>query len=348
MDDSSSYHTTHTTVSIMIKVSSNTKEHPGCVSLACEASVEFDESWSWWCLLRAERNSFTVAEHMDVRWSSLADGTFSSKSWYFILSHRRWSDLLCCRRCLHDHPHQTLEKEMLQCTPQLVQTVAKEIMKVESSKQIGSQTCCSVTIDSKCHLVAPAVSTDDCPVIQEDAHRRLSEEEQRTLDLATEEERETARNMVSRLHVELGPSDPRGTMDSLRRKHAQRLIITTAKKFSCSACEDSQRRRLRPVTARVLHELGTCLQVDQFEWRHPVLNLHVLGTITVDAGSRAASVTIHRVMDTEHGLGNVTDEYSVESLGQELWQTRCCQNRSRRSFLRSRISTWSGCQEYTP
>ena len=32
-----------------------------------------------------------------------------------------------------------------------------------------------------------------------------------------------------------------------------------------------------------------------------VLNLHVLGTIMVDAGSRAASVTIQRVMDTEHG-----------------------------------------------
>ena len=59
------------------------------------------------------------------------------------------------------------------------------------------------------------------------------------------------------------------------------------------------------MAARVLHEPGTCLQVDQFEWRHPVLNLHVLGTIMVDAGSRAASVTIHRVIDVEHGLGNV-------------------------------------------
>ena len=95
-------------------------------------------------------------------------------------------------------------------------------------------------------------------------------------------------------------------IDSLRRKHAHRLIIAVAKKFSCSACEESHRRRLRPVAARVLHEPGTCLQVDQFEWKHPVLSLHVLGTIMVDAGSRAASVTIHRVMDAEHGLGNVT------------------------------------------
>ena len=101
-----------------------------------------------------------------------------------------------------------LEKETLRYAPQLVKTVAKEIMRVESSTQIRSQTWCSVTIDSKNHLVVPVVSTDDYPVIQGDAHRRLSKEEQEALDLATEEERETARTIVSRLHVELGHSDP--------------------------------------------------------------------------------------------------------------------------------------------
>ena len=142
------------------------------------------------------------------QWGSFADGMLSSKSWYFFCSHRRWSDLLWSRRCLHDHSHKTLEKEALQYTPQFVKTVAKEIMRVESSKQIRSQTRCSVTRDSKNHLVAPVVSTDDYLVIQEDAHRRLSQEEQQALDLASEEERETGRTMVSHLHVELGYSDP--------------------------------------------------------------------------------------------------------------------------------------------
>ena len=72
------------------------------------------------------------------QWGNLADGSLSSKSWYVVCSHRRWSDLLCSRRRLHDHPHQTLEKETLQYTPQLVKTVVKEIIKVESSKQILS------------------------------------------------------------------------------------------------------------------------------------------------------------------------------------------------------------------
>ena len=145
---------------------------------------------------------------------------------------------------------------------------------------------------------------------------------------------------MSRVHVELGLSDPRGMIDSLRRKHAI-LIIAAARKFSCSAFEESQRRRLRPVAARGYHELGTCLQVDHFEWAYPVL----------DAGSRAASVTIHRVMDVEHGLGNATGEIMLATLlnhwGKYYGTPENCQNRNRRSFARSRISTWSGCQEHT-
>ena len=142
--------------------------------------------------------------------------------------------------------------------------------------------------------------------------------------------------MVSRLHVELGQNDPRGMINSLRRKHAHRLIIATVIRFSCSACEESQRRRLHPVAARVLHETGTCLQVDQFEWKHPVLNLPVLGTIVVDAGSRAASVTIRRVMDTEHGLDNVTGEIMLntllKSLDQAPWQANTVRTDLERAF----------------
>ena len=39
-------------------------------------------------------------------------------------------------------------------------------------------------------------------------------------------------------------------IDTLLRKHAHRLIIATGKKSSCSASEESQRRRLHPVAAR--------------------------------------------------------------------------------------------------
>ena len=45
-----------------------------------------------------------------------------------------------------------------------------------------------------------------------------------------------------------------------------------------------------------------------------MLNLHVLGTIMVDAGRRAASETIPRTIDTEHGVVNVTGETMLNTL----------------------------------
>ena len=40
----------------------------------------------------------------------------------------------------------------------------------------------------------------------------------------------------------------------------------------------------------------------------------MLGTIVVDAGSRAAAVVIHQVMYKEHGLGNVKCEIMLRTM----------------------------------
>ena len=116
--------TQRTTVSIKIKVSSSTNEHLGGVFLACEADwcqLVLKQMWSSTSLGRAGvfselKEQFHSGRTPGCQWSSLADGTLSSKSWYFICSQRRWSELLCSGRCLHDHSHQTLEKETSQHT----------------------------------------------------------------------------------------------------------------------------------------------------------------------------------------------------------------------------------------
>ena len=46
------------------------------------------------------KEQFRSGRTPGCQWGSLADGTLSSKSRYFICSHRRWLDLLCSRRCL--------------------------------------------------------------------------------------------------------------------------------------------------------------------------------------------------------------------------------------------------------
>ena len=91
-----------------------------------------------------------------------------------------------------------------------------------------------------------------------------------------------------------------------------------------------------------------CVQDDHIQWTHPVLNLHVLGTVTVDAGSDAASVTIERVMDTEHGLDNVTGDIMLNTLLNHWIKHSGKPNIiiTDPQGVRSRASTWSCCQEY--
>ena len=126
--------------------------------------------------------------------------------------------------------------------------------------------------------------------------------------------------MVYRLHMELDHADPRRTIDSHPRKHAHRLIIATAKRFSCNAREESLKRRLHPVAARVLHVSGTYLLVDQFERKH----------CAVPARGRNNKETWTRNRD-----GEIYVEYTTEPLDQVPWQTKHYQNGSSRSLLRS-------------
>ena len=103
----------------------------------CEAILE--QMWGSTSLCRGGvfselKEQFHSGRTPGCQWTASSTECFLQNPWFFICSHRRWSDLLCYRRCLHDHSHQTLEKETLRYTPQLVNTVAKEIRRVESSK----------------------------------------------------------------------------------------------------------------------------------------------------------------------------------------------------------------------
>ena len=145
------------------------------------------------------------------QWGAFAGGSLSSKSWYVICAHRRWSDLLRSRRCL-----QTPEKEMLQYIPQLIKTVEKEIMKVESSRQVHSVVCCSMMVDTARVELNTWWHQHYRQNIRPPS-KVLTVESRRTalLGLASEEERETTKTRVPRVRVEIG-SDPRGLNDSLR------------------------------------------------------------------------------------------------------------------------------------
>ena len=58
--------------------------------------------------------------------------------------------------------------------------------------------------------------------------------------------------------------------------------------------------------------------MDNFYWKHPLKEVHVKGTLLVDASSRAAVVRIWRTAPRQELLGNVSASEARQML-QESW-----------------------------
>ena len=69
------------------------------------------------------------------------------------------------------------------------------------------------------------------------------------MECTLSEEREVCDALVHRLHRELGHSDTRGMVDSLRQNRAHPTVLAAAKLMQCTACQESARMlsRLCPV-----------------------------------------------------------------------------------------------------
>ena len=74
----------------------------------------------------------------------------------------------------------------------------------------------------------------------------------------------------------------------------------------------------RPVTSGKVMEPGAVLQMDNFYWKHPLKEVHVKGTLFVDASSRAAVIPIWRTAPRQELLGNVSASEARQML-QESW-----------------------------
>ena len=122
--------------------------------------------------------------------------------------------------------------------------------------------------------------------------RPLTETEKNAWNALSLVEREVCDALVHRLHRELGHSDIRGMVDSIRQNRAHPAVLAAAKLMHCTACQESARMLTRLVTSGKVMEPGAGLQMDNFYWKHPLKEVHVKGTLLVDASSRAAVVRI--------------------------------------------------------
>ena len=169
-------------------------------------------------------------------------------------------------------------------------------------------------------------ATETVPVVEEhpivpettEPWRPLTETEKNAWNALSPEEREVCDALVHRLHRELGHSDIRGMVDSLRQNRAHPTVLAAAKLMHCTACQESARMLSRPVTSGKVMEPGAVLQMDNFYWKHTMKEVHVKGTLLVDASSRAAVVWIWRTAPRQELLGNVSASEARRML-QESW-----------------------------
>ena len=101
----------------------------------------------------------------------------------------------------------------------------------------------------------PAMPTETEP------WRPMTEAEKTAWDALSPEEREVCDALVHRLHRELGHSDIRGMVDSLRQHHAHPTVLAAAKLMQCTACQESARLKSRPVSSGKIMEPGAVLQM---------------------------------------------------------------------------------------
>ena len=148
--------------------------------------------------------------------------------------------------------------------------------------------------------------------------RPLTENEKFAWNALSSSDKEVCDALVHRLHRELGHSHIRGMVDSLRQNRAHPTVLAAAKLMHCTACQESARMLSRPGTSGKVMEPGAVLQMDNFCWKHPTKEVHVRGTLLVDASSRATVIRIWKTEPRQELLGNVSSLETRKML-QESW-----------------------------
>ena len=107
--------------------------------------------------------------------------------------------------------------------------------------------------DEEEHPIVPnrmeSSNLEEHPVVPErtEPWRPLTENEKIAWNALSPEEKEVCDALVHRLHRELGHSDIRGMVDSLRQNRAHQTVLAAAKLMHCTACQESARMLSRPV-----------------------------------------------------------------------------------------------------
>ena len=126
--------------------------------------------------------------------------------------------------------------------------------------------------------------------------------------------------LVHRLHRELGHSDIRGMVgQSCVKIVLIKQCWQPPKLMHCTACQESARMFISSCDQwKRSWSLEQSLQMDNFYWKHPLKEVHVKGTLLVDASSRAGC---------DSDLANSTSSGTSWKMCQLRKQDKCFRNR---------------------
>ena len=180
---------------------------------------------------------------------------------------RSVADLLVSRSCNDTHWHRTVEgmfppaASLSQLCRRLMPIVLRRPALMELAELVAGATV--KRRDSPRRGGASDCARHDGNV------KVLIENEKNAWNALSPLEKEVCDALVHRLHRELGHSDIRGMVDSLRQNRAHPTVLAAAKLMHCTACQESARMLSRPVTSGKVMENGAVLQMDNFYWKHP-------------------------------------------------------------------------------
>ena len=255
---------------------------------------------------------------------------FAEGGWRVLTSMRSIADLLASRSCDEGHWHRPVERgfpaaaSLPQLCCRLMPTIRRRPTPMELTELIAGATVRrrlrgKQSTPRRLTRKQPQPngnrpqSAETVPAMEElpimptetEPWRPLTETEKTAWDALSTEERAVCDALVHRLHRELG--------HSAHQRHGGQ-----SSPKSCCQTHAVHNWMSRPVSSGKIMEPGVVLQMDNFNWKHPTKEVHVKGTLLVDASSRAAVVRIWRTASRQELLGNVSPLEARQML-QESW-----------------------------
>ena len=233
-------------------------------------------------------------------WSLRTDSMgYAEGGWRVLTSMRSVADLLVSRSCNETHWHRSFEgmfppaASLSHLCRRLMPIVlrrpaplelAELIARATIKRQLRRKQTILRRLTKKQSLSGnslPKSSDPETETVPEVEEHPRTENEKNAWSAHSPEEKEVCDALVHTLHQELGHSDIRGTVDSLRQNRAHPTVLAAAKLTHCTACQESARMLSRPVTSGKVMEPGAVLQMDNFYWKHHLKEVHVKGALLV-------------------------------------------------------------------